>query len=81
MAHDNNGRPDDKAVQDAQALNHAFLSSIFKSLDCRLNSQFGVDSLRDLLNHGFNKTICCLSDRDTLIDLVLEAAEIDFLDE
>ena len=34
LTHDNNGRPDDKTMQDTQALNHAFFSCILKTLDC-----------------------------------------------
>jgi hypothetical protein len=45
-----------------------------------LYSEFGIDSFGNFLNHGFNKTVCSLSDWNSLIDLVLEAAEIYLLD-
>ena len=49
-------------------------------MDGNLGSLACVDSLRDALDHSVKKGKCCLSDNYTVINLVLERAQVNFLD-
>ena len=73
------GRPDNKAVQNAKTLYHTFLSGVLETLDCSLNCKFDDNSLWNFLNQSFNKAICGFPYRNALIYLMFEATEIDLL--
>jgi hypothetical protein len=68
--------PDNKAMQDAKTLNHAFLSRVLETLDSSLNCKLNDNSLWNFLNQSFNEAVSRFSHRDTFINLVFEATKI-----
>lgn len=81
IADDDDGRPEDEPVEDAQTLDHALLGGVLEALDGHLGDDGGLDALRHFLDHGLNEPVGGLPHEDALVDLVLEAAEIHLLDE
>ena len=75
------GGPLNKAMNNAETLNHAFFRRIIKTVNSNLCCLPSIYSLRNTLDHSVKKSKGSLSDDNTVINLVLEGAQINFFDE